>query len=52
MLMSRQQHEHASWTGARIPVRPAGAMRTANWKRRVEHIGSKPSLDVDGPLII
>jgi len=24
----------------------------ANWKRRVEHIGSKPSLDVDGPLII
>lgn len=24
----------------------------ANWKRRVEHVGSKPSFDVDGPLII
>lgn len=24
----------------------------ANWKRRVEHYGAKPSLDVDGPLII
>lgn len=24
----------------------------ANWKRRVEHIGAKPSFDQDGPLII
>ena len=23
----------------------------ANWQRRVEHAGAKPSLDVDGPLI-
>ena len=24
----------------------------ANWKRRVEHVGAKPSYDVDGPLIV
>ena len=24
----------------------------ANWKRRVEHIGAKPSIDQEGPLII
>jgi CRISPR-associated protein Cas2 len=23
----------------------------ANWKRRVEHVGAKPSLDLDGPLL-
>jgi CRISPR-associated protein Cas2 len=23
----------------------------SNWKRRVEHVGSKPSIDIDGPLI-
>lgn len=23
----------------------------ANWKRRVEHVGAKPTYDVDGPLI-
>lgn len=23
----------------------------ANWKRRVEHIGAKPILDLDGPLL-
>jgi len=23
-----------------------------NWKRKVEHIGTKPSLDMEGPLII
>lgn len=23
----------------------------ANWRRRVEHYGAKPSLDLDGPLI-
>ena len=23
----------------------------ANWKRRVEHIGAKPSVDIEGPLI-
>lgn len=23
----------------------------ANWKRRVEHVGAKPVLDLDGPLI-
>ncbi len=23
-----------------------------NWQRRVEHWGAKPSLDIDGPLII
>ena len=24
----------------------------ANWKRRVEHAGAKPGLDMEGPLII
>jgi len=24
----------------------------ANYKRRIEHVGAKPSYDVDGPLII
>ncbi len=24
----------------------------ANWQRRVEHFGAKPSLDIDGPLIL
>ena len=24
----------------------------ANYKRRIEHVGSKPSYDVDGPLIV
>lgn len=24
----------------------------ANWRRRVEHLGAKPSKDLDGPLII
>jgi CRISPR-associated protein Cas2 len=24
----------------------------SNWKRKVEHHGAKPSLDIDGPLII
>ena len=24
----------------------------ANWKRRVEHVGAKPSIDQQGPLII
>lgn len=24
----------------------------SNWHRKVEHIGSKPSYDVDGPLIV
>lgn len=23
----------------------------ANWKRRVEHVGAKPALDFDGPLL-
>jgi len=23
----------------------------ANWKRRVEHVGAKPALDLDGPLL-
>jgi CRISPR-associated protein Cas2 len=23
----------------------------ANWKRRIEHVGAKPSLDLSGPLI-
>ena len=23
----------------------------ANWKRRVEHVGAKPALDLDGPLV-
>jgi CRISPR-associated protein Cas2 len=23
-----------------------------NWQRRVEHIGAKPSVDLDGPLIV
>lgn len=24
----------------------------SNWKRRVEHVGAKPTLDVDDPLIV
>jgi len=24
----------------------------ANWKRRVEHVGAKPALDQEGPLIV
>jgi len=24
----------------------------ANWKHRVEHVGAKPSLDLDGPLLM
>ena len=24
----------------------------ANWQRRVEHFGAKPSLDLEGPLIV
>ena len=24
----------------------------SNWKRRVEHVGAKETLDIDGPLII
>jgi len=24
----------------------------ANYKRRVEHVGTKPSYDVDGPIIV
>jgi CRISPR-associated protein Cas2 len=24
----------------------------ANWKRRVEHLGAKPAVDLDGPLIV
>ena len=24
----------------------------ANWKRRVEHVGAKPAVDFEGPLIV
>ena len=24
----------------------------ANWKRRVEHVGAKPAVDLEGPLIV
>jgi CRISPR-associated protein Cas2 len=24
----------------------------ANWQRKVEHVGAKPSIDVEGPLIV
>ena len=24
----------------------------ANWRRRVEHVGAKPALDLGGPLIV
>jgi CRISPR-associated protein Cas2 len=24
----------------------------ANWRRRVEHVGAKPALDLDGPLVL
>lgn len=24
----------------------------ANWKRRVEHVGAKPAIDMQGPLIL
>ncbi len=23
-----------------------------NWKRRIEHLGAKPAIDMDGPMII
>lgn len=24
----------------------------ANWKQRVEHVGAKPGIDLDGPIIV
>src|SRR5690606_35812545 len=24
----------------------------ANWSRRIEHVGAKPAVDLDGPLIV
>ena len=24
----------------------------SNWRRRIEHVGAKPALDLDGPLIL
>jgi len=24
----------------------------SNWRRRVEHVGAKPSIDLEGPLIV
>lgn len=24
----------------------------ANWKKRVEHVGAKPSVDLEGPLVV
>lgn len=24
----------------------------ANWQKRVEHVGAKPSLDLEGPLVV
>lgn len=24
----------------------------ANWQRRVEHVGAKPSVDLEGPLVV
>jgi CRISPR-associated protein Cas2 len=24
----------------------------ANWRRRVEHVGAKPALDLEGPLVV
>jgi len=24
----------------------------ANWRRRVEHVGAKPNLDLEGPLVV
>jgi CRISPR-associated protein Cas2 len=27
-------------------------MLGGEWRRRVEHVGAKPSLDMDGPLIL
>jgi len=24
----------------------------ANWRRRVEHVGARPTLDLDGPLVV
>ena len=24
----------------------------ANWKQRVEHVGAKPSVDLEGPLVV
>nr|WP_200841235.1 CRISPR-associated endonuclease Cas2 [Geminicoccus flavidas] len=25
---------------------------SANWRRRIEHVGAKPAYDADGPLIV
>jgi CRISPR-associated protein Cas2 len=24
----------------------------ANWRRRIEHVGARPSLDLEGPLVV
>lgn len=51
----------AQWT--KLKARLEGIIRTehdslryyylgANWQRKVEHVGAKPALDLNGPLII
>jgi CRISPR-associated protein Cas2 len=53
--------EPAQWT--RLKARLEGLIDTsadslrfyhlgANWERRIEHIGAKPAVDLNGPLII
>ena len=50
----------AQWAGARARLvetmdQEKDSLRFyylgANWKRRVEHVGAKPSLDQEGPLV-
>ena len=35
-----------------MPASPRFYFLGGNWKRRVEHLGAKPALDLDGPLIM
>ena len=51
----------AQWTALRSRLISAIDQRTDSlrfytlgreWRRRVEHVGAKPSLDMDGPLIL
>jgi CRISPR-associated protein Cas2 len=51
----------AQWTGLRNRLEAIIDTATdslryyylgANYKRRVEHIGAKPSLDMDGPIVV
>ncbi|GAB4316411.1 MAG: CRISPR-associated endonuclease Cas2 [Candidatus Zixiibacteriota bacterium] len=53
--------EPAQWTDLRLRLldlinRDEDSLRFyflgSNWKRRVEHVGAKPSYDPEGPLVV